>query len=170
MKMKWKKVIGIVLLCLGTFFFLLDFIRLRSILAYILTFLAFISPVLSGKKVAMYIHDTALAKEKGFNANAMSFVYLWLFFWLFILIIYTIVNILFGESINLVVSVFTSYYFVLIYTPLLFVGAFYLYQAKYASNKSFLTFWGKNVEKSKRVSKNVVEKVKESTRYFEKYL
>ncbi len=168
--MNWRKVLGIVLLIIGTFFFILDFIRIRNVVIYFLTFLAFISPILSGKKTAMYIHDSNLAKKKGFNASPTSFIYLWLLFWLIFLLIYTIGNILMAESINFFISSFSSYYFVLIYTPLLYVGSFYLFEGRYISNDSFLTLWGRNVEKSRRVSKNAVEKVKEGTKYFEKYL
>ena len=168
--MNWRKVLGIILLIFGTFLFILDFIRMESIVLYILTFMAFISPILSGKKVASYIHDSNLAKKKGFNASPTSFIYLWLFFWLFFLLVYTIGSIILSESIKFFISTLSADYLGLLYTILLFVGSFYLFEGRYMSNDSFLTLWGRNVEKSRRVSKNAVEKVKEGTKYFEKYL
>ncbi len=168
--MNWRKVLGIILLILGTFLFILDFIRIESIVLYILTFMVFIFPILSGKKTAMYIHDSNLAKKKGFNASPASFIYLWLFFWLFFLLVDTIGRIILSESIKFFISSLSADYLGLIYTILLFLGSFYLFEGRYMSNDSFLTLWGRNIEKSGRVSKNAVEKVKARTKYFEKYL
>ncbi len=168
--MKGKKLLGIILLVLGTSLFIFDFIRMGSILLYILTFMAFISPILSGKKVASYTHDSTLAKKRGINASPASFIYLWLFFWLFFLLLYTIGGIIFSEAIKFFFSALSADYLGLLYTLILFFGSFYLFEGIYASNKNFLTIWGKSLEKSRMLSKNVVGRTKNKVRNFEKYL
>ena len=143
---------------------------MQHLILYILALLAFISPILSGKKIAAYLHDSTLAKEKGFKANPTTLIYLWLFFWLFFLILYTVGTVLLSNAIKFLISTVKADYIGLIYSLLLFFGSFYLFKGIYLARRKFLTFWGKALEKSAKMGKNVVKDAVERTQSFEKYL
>jgi len=168
--MRWGKLGGAVLIVIGTILFIFDFLRMQHLILYLLTLLAFISPLLSGRKIAAYLHDYTLAKERGFKVNPSSLIYLWLFFWLFFLILYTIATILLSNTIKFLISTMKADYLGLIYNLLLFFGSFYLFKGIFIEKKVFLTLWGKALEKSKRIGKNVVKEAVERTKSFEKYL
>ncbi len=168
--MKWRMVLGIILLILGTVLFIYDFLRMSHWLLYILAFMAFISPLLSGRKIAAYLHDSSLAKERDIRAAPTNFIYLWLFFWLFFIIIYTIASVVFSSFIKYVISYVKADYLGLIYTLVLFFGSFYFYKGKLEDRSEFVTLWGKGLEKTKKLGMDMAGKAMEKEKSFEKYL
>ncbi len=168
--MRGKMIIGVSLLIIGIILFIFDFMRLGSILLYILAIFAFISPILSGKKIASYLHDSNLAKEKGFRANPASLIYLWLFFWLFFILIYTVATFILSETIKFFISTMKADYLGLIYTLLLFLGSLYIFKGIYEGKGEFLTLWGKTLERSKKAGKNLMQDTMERAKSIEKYL
>ncbi len=168
--MNGKIILGVILLGLGISLFVLDFIRLGSVILYILALLAFVSPILSGKKIAAYIHDSHLARQKKLNANPWSFIYLWLFLWLFFLLIYTLATLFLSESIKFLISSIKVDYIGFVYNLLFFFGSFYLFKGKYEKSDNFLTMWGKMLEKGRKMGKGFVEDTMDRAKSFEKYL
>ncbi len=168
--MKGKIILGIIILIIGIMLFILDFLRLESILLYILSLSAFLSSILSGRKIASYLHDSSLAKERGFRASPASLIYLWLFFWLFFILLYTVATFLLSEAIKFFISTMKADYLGLIYTTLLFLGSFLIFKGRYQGRREFLTLWGKTLERSHRMGKDLVGGAMEKAKSFEKYL
>ena len=168
--MGWEKPLGAILLILGTTLFIFDFMRMGSILLYILTFMAFLSPLFSGRKIAAYLHDSGLAKKRGFRVNPSSLIYLWLFFWLFFLLLYTVATILLSSTIKFLISTMNADFLGLIYNLLLFFGSLYLFKGIYRGRDAFLTLWGKTLERSEKAGRHAVKGAIEKAKSFEKYL
>ncbi len=167
--MKMKLAIGTVLILLSIFLFFYDFSRMNSALIQLLAILTVISPLLSGKKIAGYLHDSRLARKMGSTASPALLVYLWLFVWLFFLILYVFASMAFSYAIKFIISTMRADYLGIIYAFLMFAGSYYLFTGRY-EQRGFVTRWGRMIEKTRKIGKTHMSEVTERVKKFEKYL
>ncbi len=159
--MKWGVVLGGILILLGLIPSSLNVVRTDSHLLQILGIVNIVVPYLSGRKIARYLHDFSLAKEKGYRASPMAFVYIWLIFWLLFLILYTIFSLMLSYTFKFLLLQFGGTVSGVISSILLLAGA-YILTSSLSSGKGFLTTWGKNMERMnsriERGKKDLLEK------------
>lgn len=153
--MKIKTPVGAVILLSGLGLFIFDLLRLRSGILYLLAFMALVSSILTGKKIAAYLHDSHLSRAQGFSTKPTSFVYLWLFFWLIFVVLYTLATVILSQSINLLISSFRGDYVGLFYSILFLLGSYLIFAGKYEKMEKFLTGWGKTLERGKGIAKGL---------------
>jgi hypothetical protein len=145
--MKAGSIFGGILIVLGVGLISLSILGTTSIIIQILGVLNIILPFLSGRKIARYLHDFSVAKEKGLKFSPMAMVYMWLFFWILFLIFYSIAMFALSITFKFVLMRATGGALTgILGSVIIFIGAFYLFRSRVAG-RGFVTSWGKRVER-----------------------
>ncbi|NPA75458.1 MAG: hypothetical protein GXO25_05200 [Euryarchaeota archaeon] len=151
--------VGIGLLVPSVLLFAMDMYSLNSYILYALSALAFFGSIMAGKKLAMYVHDLHLAKERGYSLGPAMFIYMWLFMFVLFLILYTIAKVMMGYFVKLLFLPLGGAYLPLIYNPLALIALYLLFGGVYAKKENFLTVWGKTSEDMHNMAKSAPEKI-----------
>ncbi len=157
---------GIVVILPAVLLFALDFSSLRSMLLEILALIAFLTSILTGKKMAMYLHDLHLASSKNYSLGPAMFIYAWLIAFVIFLLIYTIMKLALGYFVKIVMLPFGGSYVGLIYNTLLLFGVYLLFNGVYFSKSNFLTLWGKAAERGAKMPRRMAGNIGETMRRF----
>ncbi len=146
---------GAILLSAASLMFVMDLLSLHSYLLYALSGLAFFGSVMAGKRLGAYVHDLHMAKERGYSFGPAMFIYMWLFFFVLFLIIYTVAKLALGYFVKLLFLPFGGAYMPIIYNFLALGASYLLFSGIYSGKEKFITAWGKMSESMQRTTKAV---------------
>ncbi|AGB04767.1 hypothetical protein AciM339_0893 [Aciduliprofundum sp. MAR08-339] len=157
--MKAKIIGGLALILLSLFLFVLDFSRMGAIILQLFAILNIVSPFLSGKKIAGYVHDFQIVRREGRRTSPMVLVYLWLFVWLVFLMLYIISTIMLSYAIKYIIASARADYMGIFYSLFMLIGTYLFFLGRHA-NSGMVTRWGRMVERTENLGKSHIERVK----------
>ena len=164
--MRAGAVLGGIALLIGIALLSLNILSTSSIILQILGVLNILMPFLSGRKIARYLHDFSLVKERGFKASPMAMVYIWLFFWLVFLVLYSLATLALSYTFKFILMETTGGTLTgIIASILILAGSFYLFKSL-SRGKGFLTSWGRRIERMDSAHKRIVDEARDKVGRF----
>ncbi|GEM_PF-3368285 len=148
---------GYALLFLSLYLFIIDLLSLTSIILSILAILSFLTSMMTGKKMAAYVHDLHLASYRNYTLGPAFFIYLWLIPFVLFLLIYTLAKLMLGYFIKLALFPLGGSYIGLVYNILSLLSFYLIFSGLYSFRDGFITLWGKAAERGVRTGEAVKE-------------
>ena len=145
-EMKGATLLGGALVLISLAFLGFNTIRTEFLLLQIMGAVNLVIPILTGRKMAYYIHDFKLAKERGYRASPMALVYIWLIFWLLFLLFYSAASLALSYTFKFLILQWGGTTTAILFSILLLLGSYLLFSG-ISSGKGFVSSWGKRVER-----------------------
>ncbi len=160
---KWYVLTGLLLLVPAIVLFAEDVLSIHSfsghsILLYLLSALAFAGAILTGRKLAAYVHDLHLSRERHRSVGPALFIYFWLFAFIFFLLLYTGAKLAFGYFVKILLLPLGGAYLQVIYNFLGLAGAYLTFAGIYHGREDFLTMWGRTARDVENISRDMPKK------------